>query len=105
MWVSRKVNGAWTRPINPLDSSFKRYSGGFNITALYRSRLERSLYYALVVHSPSWDKQGQDQQIESLIKYIDNRFPLHADSIRIVVISKYTRGFKVDTDTAVTVVR
>lgn len=100
LYVSWKIDKAWTTPINAAFNSFNQYQSRFHPKYLYRNRLERTLYLRL------FSEQGlsnheilQRKEFSDLRKYLsDNYIPPTADSIRMVFVSKRAKDYDVKVD-------
>jgi hypothetical protein len=99
--MSWKLGGEWTHPVSPVIDNFRAYNKSFNSTDLYRNRFERSLYQGVFLKgglSPTDFKASKGFQ--DLSAYFINRYaPPATDSVRLFVVTKRTKAFRIQSDT------
>lgn len=101
LYVAWKENDRWTYPVCAACHNFKEYQSTFNISSLYRSRLEQTLSLNLIL-SPNQNKVSLTvkQEWSTLKQYLcDKIIPQTADSLRVFVITTKAKDFSLKTDT------
>ena len=100
--VSWRVNGQWSVPKDYAMENFKSYQSQLNLSSLYRSRLERTLYLKLLL-----PHEGQEPELfnrKEFIPFIEYHYehylPKTADSIRLTFVHKKVTDFTIKTDSA-----
>ncbi len=100
LYLSWKVNGQWTEPINPTLTSYKNFFANWNPSLMYRSRLEGYIYETII----SENKKQADSVKVSGFHWPTNYFQHHyvpsdADSVSIILARNITEQFKSKSDT------
>ena len=97
--LSWKINNQWQPPINPAAENSNRYRTSINPVHLYRSRLEFALYRHWRKPYPSLEKKERGKEEEQLCHYLSDTYvPKEADSLRIMILNRSVKNFRVKVD-------
>jgi hypothetical protein len=101
LYVAWKENDRWTFPVCAPCHNFNEYQSTFNMTSLYRSRLEQTLSFNVIL-SQNQNKVPitRKQEWSKLKQYLfDKVIPQNADSVQVFVITTKAKNFSLKTDT------
>ena len=100
LYVSWKVDEGWSTPIDYAKYNFVDYQSKLNLTSLYRSRLEQTLYLKLLL--PEKDQESniiERKEFAPFMGYISERYlPKNVDSIRLTLVHKRIFNFSSESD-------
>jgi len=98
--VRCRTDGEWSTSLNFAKRNFKEYQGKLNLSALYRSRLEQTLYLNLLLMNKNQEPEiMKRKEFTPFLEYLSEHYlPNASDSVRLSVIHRRVIDFDVKKD-------